>query len=117
MGKWAFDDEFKQLAESRAAANIKNPVGMVSVKESAEDTGTKVARSNKELLLKVCVRAGRAAPAARRPAAPAGCDSGAPPRVHCLRARLCLSCRSHGARRARVRSGRTSCRTRRRRTS
>ena len=49
---WSFDDEFRALAESRAAANIKNPVGMVSVKESAEDTGTKVARSNKELLLK-----------------------------------------------------------------
>jgi hypothetical protein len=52
---WSFDDEFRALAESRAAANIKNPVGMVSVKESAEDTGTKVARSNKELLLKVRV--------------------------------------------------------------
>lgn len=51
--QWAFDDEFRTLSESRAAAVIKNPVGMVTVKESAEDTGTKVARSNKELLLKV----------------------------------------------------------------
>ena len=51
--QWAFDAEFRALSEGRAAANVKNPVGMVSVKESAEDTGTKVARSNKELLLKV----------------------------------------------------------------
>ena len=51
--RWAFDDEFRALEESRAAVNIKNPVGMVSVKESVEDTATKVARSNKELLLKV----------------------------------------------------------------
>ena len=49
--QWAFDAEFRALSEGRAAANIKNPVGMVelSVAES-----TKVTRpNNKDLLLKV----------------------------------------------------------------
>lgn len=53
--RWSFDEQFRSLS-SASKGGVRDPVGMVSVKEDTESGSTVQRRSSKDLLLKASPR-------------------------------------------------------------